>query len=103
MQQNSKWEVYSNKILPQEKRKILNKQHNLTPKATEKKEQTKQSYQKEIYNIEQSRITKKKQQKRPIKLKTLTLTLIKLYWFFEQINLIVLQQDSLRKNGRGLR
>ena len=38
---NSMWEVYSNKILPQEKRKISNKQCNLTPKAIEKKEQTK--------------------------------------------------------------
>ena len=31
---SSKREVYSNKILPQEKRKISNKQLNFTPKAT---------------------------------------------------------------------
>ena len=30
---SSKREVYSNTILPQETRKISNKQHNLTPKA----------------------------------------------------------------------
>ena len=38
---NSKWEVYSNKILPWAKRKISNKQRNLTLKAIEKKEQKK--------------------------------------------------------------
>ena len=31
---SSKWEVYNNTILPQETRKISNKQPNLTPKAT---------------------------------------------------------------------
>ena len=31
---SSKREIYSNKILPQEARKISNKQPNLTPKAT---------------------------------------------------------------------
>ena len=31
---SSKREVYSNKILPQETRKIPNKQPNLTPRAT---------------------------------------------------------------------
>ena len=38
---NSKWGVYSNKVLAQGKRQISNKQCNLTPKAIEKKEQTK--------------------------------------------------------------
>ena len=38
---NSKREVYSNTSLPQELRKISNKQPNLMPKATEKEEQTK--------------------------------------------------------------
>ena len=36
---SSKREVYSNIILPQETRKISNKQPNLTPKAIEKEEQ----------------------------------------------------------------
>ena len=38
---NSKREVYSNTSLPQELRKISNKQPNLMPKATEKEKQTK--------------------------------------------------------------
>ena len=33
-----KREVYSNTILPQETRKTQNKQHNFTPKTTEKEE-----------------------------------------------------------------
>ena len=36
----SKREVYSNTILPQETRKILNKQPNFTPKTTEKRRRT---------------------------------------------------------------
>ena len=34
---SSKREVYSNTILPQETRKILNRQPNITPKTTGKK------------------------------------------------------------------
>ena len=34
---SSKWEVYSNTILPQETRKISKKQPNLTPKAIREK------------------------------------------------------------------
>ena len=34
-------EVYSNTILPQETRKISNRQPNFTPKTTEKEEQNK--------------------------------------------------------------
>ena len=50
---SSKREVYSNTILPQETRKISNKQPNLTPKAirerrTIKKKQNKVSRRKEI-------------------------------------------------------
>ena len=50
---SSKREVYSNKILPQETRKISNKQHKLTPKELEKEEQTKPkvSRRKEIIKI----------------------------------------------------
>ena len=49
----SKREVYSNTVLPQETRKIPNKQPNLTPKATREKEQTKPkvSRRKEIIKI----------------------------------------------------
>ena len=39
---SSKKEVYSNKILPQEIRKTLNRQPNFTPKATGKEEQQQQ-------------------------------------------------------------
>ena len=38
---NSKREVYSNAILPQETRKTLNRQPNFTPKATGKRRQKK--------------------------------------------------------------
>ena len=54
MQQNSsKREVYSNKILPQETRKISNKQPNVTPKAIREKEpkNPKVSRMKEIIKI----------------------------------------------------
>ena len=40
---NSKREVYSNTILPQETRKTLNKQPKFTPKTTGKKEQKKKN------------------------------------------------------------
>ena len=40
-QSSSKREVYSNTILPQETRKVSNKQSNLTAKEQEKEEQTK--------------------------------------------------------------
>ena len=38
---SSKREVYSNKILPEETRKIANKQPNLTPKATRERRKNK--------------------------------------------------------------
>ena len=54
-QKRSKREVYNNTILPQEIRKISNKQPNLTPKATRerrtKKKNPKVSRQKEIIKI----------------------------------------------------
>ena len=43
----SKREVYSNTNLPQETRKISNKQPNLTPKATRERTNKTQSQQKE--------------------------------------------------------
>ena len=39
---SSKREVYSSKILPQETRKTLNRQHNFTPKQLEKHKKNKQ-------------------------------------------------------------
>ena len=50
---NSKREVYSNTILLQETRKILNKQSNLTPKGTRERRTNKPKVgrRKEIINI----------------------------------------------------
>ena len=50
---SSKRDVYSNTSLPQETRKILNKQSKLTPKELEREEQTKPkvSGRKEIIKI----------------------------------------------------
>ena len=52
---SSKRKVYSNTVLPQETRKIPNKQPKFTPKATREKEQTKPkvSRRKEIIRSEQ--------------------------------------------------
>ena len=53
----SKWEVYSNAILPQETRKTSNRQPHFTPKTTGKRRRTttkrhpKISIRKEIINI----------------------------------------------------
>ena len=46
-----KREVYSNTILPQKTRKILNRQPNFTPKATGKRRSKKISRRKEIIKI----------------------------------------------------
>ena len=49
---SSEREVYSNTILPQETRKITNKQPNLTPKATrERRTKPKVNKKKEIIKI----------------------------------------------------
>ena len=50
---SSKREVYSNTILPQETRKISNRQPNFTPKTTQKKNKIKPkiSRRKEIIKI----------------------------------------------------
>ena len=47
---SSKREVYSNTILPQETRKISNRQPNFTPKTTEKEEQNKTKNQQKERN-----------------------------------------------------
>ena len=50
---SSKREVYSNTILPQETRKISNRQPNFTPKTTGKRPKKKISGRKEIIKSEQ--------------------------------------------------
>ena len=78
---SSKREVYSNTILPQETRKISNKQPNLTRKATREKEQTKSkvSRKKEILKI-RAEINEIKMKKRGAKINETK------SWFFEKIN-----------------
>ena len=76
---SSKREDYSNTILPQERRKISNKQPNLTPKAIEKEEQKnpKVSRRKEIIKI-RSEINEKEMKETIAKInKTKS-------WFFER-------------------
>ena len=48
---SSKREVYSNTILPQERRKTLNRQPNFTPKTTRKKKDPKICRSKKIIKI----------------------------------------------------
>ena len=50
---SSKREVYNNTILPQETRKISNRQPNFTPKTTGKRPKKKISGRKEIIKSEQ--------------------------------------------------
>ena len=45
---SSKWEVYSNTILPQEARKTSNRQPNFTPKTTGKEEEEQQQQKNKI-------------------------------------------------------
>ena len=78
---SSKREVYSNTFLPQETRKISNKQPNLTPKATRKRTNKTYSRRKEIIKIkaEINEIETKKTIAKNNETKT---------WFFEKINKI---------------
>ena len=82
---NSKREVYSNSISPQETRKISNKQSNFTPKATREKKNNKKtpkvSRRKEVIKIraEINEIETKKTVATINKTKS---------WFFEKINKI---------------
>ena len=46
-----KTEIYGNRILPQETRKISNKQLNLTPKATRERTKPKISIREEIIEV----------------------------------------------------
>ena len=79
---SSKREVYSNTSLPQETRKISNKQSKLTPKGTRERRRNKtQSQQKERNHKDQSRNNE-------IKNKTIAKIKKTKSWFFEKINKI---------------
>ena len=91
---SSKKEVYNNTNLPQEIRKISNKQLNLTPKATRERRINKtQSQQKEgnYKNQNKNKGNRDKNNRKKINETT--------SWFFEKIkkNLIKLQPDSSRE------
>ena len=92
----SKREVYSNMILPQETRKISNKQPNFTPKAIRerrKKENLKVSRRKEIIKI-RSKINEEEMRETIAKIhKTKS-------WFFEKINKIDKPLATLMKKKR---
>ena len=96
-----KKEVYGNIILPQEIRKISNKQPNFTLKATRERRSSKtQSQQKEINHKDQSRNKcnrDKENDKKKIK-ETKS-------WFFEKINKInkPLARLIKKKQGSGLK
>ena len=81
---SSKRKVYSNTILPQERRKMSNKQPNLTTKAIREKRRTKKSKvsrRKEVIKI-RSEINEKEMMETIAKInKTIS-------WFFEKINKI---------------
>ena len=95
---SSKREVYSYTSLPQETRKISNKQSNLTPKGTRERKQTKPkvSRRKEIkIRVEINETETKKTIAKINKTKS---------WFFEKINKIDKPLARLiKKNGRGLK
>ena len=80
---SSKREVYSDTGLPQETRKISNKQPNPTPRGTREKRTNKtQNQQKERNDKDHSRVSKIETKKTIAKInKTKS-------WFFEQINKI---------------
>ena len=97
---SSKREFYSNTNLPQETRKISNKQPNFTPKTTREKINKTQSKQKERNPNNQSR--NKLDTKRTIEKINETKS-----WFFEKIKLINLQliiiQFTHQERKRGLK
>ena len=97
---SSKRDVYSNTILPQETRKISNKQPNLTPKAIRErrtKKNPKVSIRKEIIKI-RSQINEKEMKEMREKI-TKTKS-----WFSEKINKIDKPLARLiKKKGRRLK
>ena len=95
---SSKREIYSNTILPQETRNILNKQSNLTPKAIRERRTKipKVSRRKEIIKT-RSEINEKEMKEMISKInKTKS-------WFFEKINKIdkpFISQTHQEKKGQ---
>ena len=79
---SSKSEVYNDTSLPQETRKISNKQPNITPKATRERTNKTQSQQKERNHKDQSR-NNETETKKTIKKINKTKS-----WFFEKMNII---------------
>ena len=79
---SSKREAYSNTILPQETRKMSNRQPNFTPKTTGKEEQTTPKISTRKENIKmQAEINEKEMKETIVKInKTKS-------WFFEKIKL----------------
>ena len=98
-QSSSKREVCSHTILPQETRKILNRQHNFTSKTTLKrrtKKLPKISRRKEIVKI-RGEINEKEMKETIIKInKTKS-------WFFEKMNEIDKPLARLNKKKRRMR
>ena len=78
---SSKSEVYSNTILPQERRKTSNRQPNFTPKTTGKRWLKKISRRKEIIKI-WAEINEKEMKETRVKVNKSK------SWFFERINKI---------------
>ena len=74
-------EVYSYTSLPQETRKLSNKQHNLTPKAVRERKNPKVSRRREIIKI-RSEINEKEMKETVAKINKTK------RWFFEKINKI---------------
>ena len=68
---SSKREVYNNTILPQETRKISNKQPNFTPKATGERRRKTSQNQKERNHKDLSRNKRKKKKKEKRKKETM--------------------------------
>ena len=88
-----KREVYSNTILPQETRKISNRQPNFTPKTTGKRRTKKINRRQEIIKI-QAEINEKEMKETIVKInKTKN-------WFFEKINTIDKPSGRLIKKKR---
>ena len=67
---SSKREVYSNRILPQETRKTVNRQPNFTPKTTGKRRRKKpQNQQEEIKHKIRAEINEKEMKETSVKIK----------------------------------
>ena len=96
-QKQSKREVYGNIIWPQETRKILSKQSNLTPKGTKEQPKPKVSRRKQIIKV-RAEINETETKKT-----TITINKTK-SGFVEKINKIDKPlADSSRKRGRRLK